>query len=94
MNAKSVLMSTSTEIQRLDNNILAAHTVADGADTKADKALYSISTHEQICSLRYSSIDEKLKTMNRTIWVGLLIIAMLMKSDKLLDVLKVIGFGV
>lgn len=93
MNAKSVLMSTSAEIQRLDTNILAAQTAANEADGKADKALFSISSHEQICALRYSAIDEKLKSLKSAIYICLIALAALMKSDKISELLRLMGFG-
>lgn len=87
-------MSNSAEIQRLDNNTIAAHEAANLAEDKADKALYSISTHEQICSLRYAAIDEKLKSLKQSIYVCLIVLAMLMKSDKLTELFKLLGFGI
>lgn len=86
-------MQTDAEIQRLDTNIEANEKITQDAMAKAVTALAAIGTHEQICSLRYAAIDEKLKGLNRALYICLFIIACLVKSEKLSELLKLIGFG-
>lgn len=54
----------------------------------AEEAKNSISTHEQLCALRYDAINKTLEQIKRVGVVGLLLIASLVKSDKLAEVLK------
>lgn len=87
-------MASISEVQRLDNDISAAQQTADSATDKAEKALYGLDKHEEICSLRYQAIDEKLRDLKKAIYICLIILAALMKSDKLAGFLKLAGFGI
>lgn len=76
---------TAAELFRLRNDIKEANDVADEAKN-------AISTHEQICALRYEGISKELSTIRKWGGWGLLMLASLMKSDKLQEIMgKVLG---
>lgn len=76
---------TTAELFRLRNDIKEANDMADEAKN-------AISTHEQLCALRYEGIAKELKGIKRLAGWSLLVLASLTKSERLQELLfKVIG---
>jgi len=75
---------TSAEMFALKQDIKEANNVAVEAQN-------AISTHEQLCALRYEGIAKELKDIKRIVAVGALIMAGLMKSEKFAEIIKMIG---
>lgn len=56
----------------------------------AEEAKNSISTHEQLCALRYQAINNSLSQLKLWIRIGVIVLACLMKSERLMEIIRFI----
>ena len=77
-------MASTAEVYRLQQEDKEIRRIAE--DARND-----ISTHEQLCALRYGQIRDDLSQLKRVVFIAVLLLASLMKSDKIAEIIKVMG---